>query len=146
MNIVKDQHQEGSTLELVLFKAGQFRFGLEASRVRGSGEFSTQNVPTAEALLALSEETADRCRKCLIIRGDEQDYEISVAAPFELRSIPAESVYPLPTALYARCRLPGLRALAILARECIMLITVHTLLQSLKPRSSHVADHCSPED
>lgn len=122
------QQQADSTLDLVLFKAGPYSFGLEASKVRGSGEPSAPDIPTAESLLALSGEHADRCRKCLTIKGSGRDYELSVSAPFELCAIPVDAIHPLPIALAARCRLPGLRALALTERGLILLVDLQILL------------------
>ncbi len=121
---------DGDALELVLFKAGQHCFGLEASRVRRSGDASTPDIPTAESLLDLAGEVTDDRRKCLTIKGTDQDYELSVAAPFELCAIPIEAIHPLPFALAARCRLPGLRALAVTERGLTLLVDLHTLLEA----------------
>ena len=129
MIIASAQQQDGS-LELVLFKAGQHCFGLEASRVRGSGEPSAPDIPTAESLLDLAGEITDSRRKCLTIKGDKQDYELSVAAPFELCAIPTEDIHPLPVALAVRCRLPGLRALAVTEHGLTLLVDLHTLLET----------------
>ena len=122
------RQQPDGTLELVLFKAGPYDFGLEASRVRGSGKPSTPDIPTAESLLALSGEPADSRRKCLTIKGSGQDYELSVSAPFELCAVPIEAIHPLPIALAARCRLPGLRALALTERGLTLLVDLQILL------------------
>jgi len=131
MIIDAGQQQDSAFLELVLFKAGQHRFGVEACRIRSSGPLPDYAIPPVEPLLSLAYDTPGAHRQCLTIKGDEQDYELSVAVPFELCKLPAEAIHPLPFAVTARCKLPGLRALAISPAECIPLIDIHSLLQHL---------------
>lgn len=120
---------EGDSLELVLFRAGGHGFGLESSQVRGSGMPSVPDIPTAEALLELDGNTTGSRRTCLAIKGADQDYELSVAEPFELCTLPAEAIHPLPVALAARCRLPGLRALAVTERGLTLLVDLQARLR-----------------
>lgn len=130
MNRDADHQQSGATLALVLFKAGQHQFGVEAASVRGSGGTAGDGIPSVESLLSLSGCILQGCRQNLIIKGDHQDYPLSVAAPVELCSIPAAAVHPLPLAITARCRLPGLRALAMPDHTLLLLIDLRGLLET----------------
>jgi len=133
-----DQQQVGTALALVLFKVGQHCFGVEAASVRGSGGVPGDGVLPVESLLTLPGSTDDR-RQSLTIKGDRQDYAISVAAPVELGTIPAEAVHPLPVAITARCRLPGLRALAVADHSLILLVVLHRLRQT-SPKADLLQD------
>jgi len=119
-----------ATLELVLFKAGQHCFGVEASQVRGSQELPDHGISCIESLLSLSGDDTGNRRQCLTVKGDDQDYEISVAAPFELTAVPIEAIHPLPPAITARCKLPGLRGLAVTGAALTLLVDVRSLVDA----------------
>jgi hypothetical protein len=133
--ITNTGQQQDSTLELVLFKAGQYRFGVESASVRSSGELPGHHIASIESLLALSCSSGYSRRHCLTIKGNSQDYEISVAAPLELCSIPVEIIHPLPAVLSARCKLPGLRALAVCDNGLTLLVELNRLLASAEKNS-----------
>lgn len=132
-----DQQQVGTALTLVLFKVGQHRFGVEAASVRGSGGIPGDGVLPVESLLALPGGTDDGRRQNLTIKGDRQDYAVSVAAPLELGTIPAEAIHPLPVAITTRCRLPGLRALAVTDHDLILLVNLQGLLKNSPKADLH---------
>ena len=124
--------QDSATLELVLFKAGQHRIGVEASRVRGSGILPDYAIPAIESLLSLSGGESGRHRQCLTVKGRNQDFELSVEAPLELCALPLETIHPLPSAVTAVCTLPGLRALALADRSLILLVDLNALLATVE--------------
>jgi len=116
---------EDSSLDLVVFKAGSFLFGVETSRIRSSCSIPGYVIPEIESLLSISGSTTNSHRQCLVIKGDKQDYEISVATPLDLLTLREDRIHPLPAAIMARCKLPGLRALAMMEGELILLIEPH---------------------
>lgn len=126
-------HLQGSdTIELVLFTSGQHRFGVEASRVRGSGILPDYAIPCVESLLSLSGGNTSHRRQCLTVKGSNHDYEISVEAPLELCAFPIETIHPLPAAVTALCKLPGLRALAMAKEGLILLVDLNALLDAVE--------------
>lgn len=124
------EQQNSVFLELVLFTAGPYRFGVEASRVRGSGELPDYAVPCVESLLSLSGGIGNNRRQCLTIKGNSRNYELSVAVPLELYTLPTESIHPLPAAVTARCKLPGLRGLATTEEGLVLLVDLCLLLDT----------------
>lgn len=128
MNSDSADQQESATLELVLFKAGQHRFGVEASRIRSSGILPDYAIPSIEPLLSLPGGESGRHRLCLTVKGRNQDFELSVEAPLELCALPLETIHPLPAAVTAVCTLPGLRALALIETSLILLVDLNALL------------------
>ena len=120
--------QDSATLELVLFKVGQHRFGVEASRIRSSGILPDYAIPSIESLLSLSGGENGRRRQCLTVKGRNQEYELSVEAPLELCALPLETIHPLPATVTAVCTLPGLRALALTDTSLILLVDLNALL------------------
>ncbi len=127
-----ENHPESTALALVEFKAGRFDFAIEASGVRGSEALPDYDIPEIETLLSLSEVNNRAARLCLSLESGGQIHKISVAAPIALFSLPAAAIQPLPPALKARCRLPGLRALALTKEKFILLISLQDLLLRCK--------------
>lgn len=123
---------DDATLEVVLFRVGEHLFGVEASQVRGSCLLAEPMPVTIEFLLGFPDIIPACGRQGLTIKGDEQDTNISVEAPLELRSLPVEAIYPLPLLLAVRSDLPGLRALATTTTGVIPLIDLHTVLLEKK--------------
>lgn len=83
----------------------------EASHVRALRS-STKGAPAAESLLGLP--VAGGAYQTLLIKSKEdQSWPLAVRPPMSLRPLPAADIHPLPDLLAARCRLPGLRALAL---------------------------------
>lgn len=119
------QHDE--TLELILFTVGQYCFGVESLQVSGSGPLPEDTIPAVESLLFLNASESGNRRQCLTIKGSSQDYSISVAVPLELCKLAVEKIHPLPAAVSARCRLPGLRALAATDAGFILLVDLRSL-------------------
>lgn len=120
------QHDE--TLELILFTADQYCFGVESLQVRGSGPLPEDTIPDVESLLSLTASEPGTRRQCLTIKGSSQDYGLSVAVPLELYKLAVERIHPLPAAVSASCRLPGLRGLAMTDAGLILLIDLRSLL------------------
>lgn len=116
------------SLELVLFKAGPHFFGLEASRVRGSGPLPDYEVLSVESLLHLASDGMTSRRQCVTLKGAVQEYELSIEAPLELCRLSADRIHALPCAVTARCKLPGLRGLALTEAGLILLVDLLPLL------------------
>lgn len=130
MIINTGQQQDSVTLELVLFRVNQYRFGVESSQVLGSGGLPDHTVSSFESILCLADDTTNSRRQSITVKGSKQEHKLSVAVPLELCVLPAASIHPLPAVVSARCKLPGLRALATTAEGLILLIDLCSLLDS----------------
>jgi len=122
-----NNQKDDTSLDLVVFKAGEFLFGVETAWIKSSGILPEYTIPEIESLLSLPVNTVKSGRHCLRIKSGSHDYEISVATPLDLHSLPVANIHPLPTAIVARCKLPGLRALALLEDKVILLIEPHSV-------------------
>jgi len=118
---------EEETLDLVLFGAAGWRFGVEAKAVGGAGSLSPSPLPAVETLLGLSDSGLQGItdRQCLSVKGAG---DVSVQRPVVLCSLPVGAFHLLPPLVAARCRLPGLRALALLPGGMVMVIDLRVLL------------------
>jgi len=118
-----------AALDVVLCRAGVWPVGIEAGQIGGSRrcEPADAATPALAALLDLpGGDSGDRQVLALKASGGE----IRVAGPVELRALPAACIHPLPPLLAARCRLPGLRAVALEHGRLVLLID----LSDLPPR------------
>lgn len=105
---------EHATLDVVLFSAGGWRAGFEARLVRSSRPATTDaGGEEIETLLGLAPCAAALPRQSLQLKQAQGARELLVGAPVELASLPASRIHPLPPLLAARCKLHGLRALAL---------------------------------
>ena len=120
-------NKDVATLDLVVFKAGQFMFGIESSWIKSSGILPDYVIPEIESLLSLPLAPAKSGRRCLMINSGSDDYEISVAAPVELYKLSVDAIHPLPAVIVARCKLPGLRALAMMDKKILLVIEPHSV-------------------
>ena len=111
-------------LELVLFGAGGFRFGVEARQVLAARAAERDEAPLrVERLLALGEEPSSaRGRVVLRVGSGSSGLDVAVEGPVELLGVAAASVHPLPPLLAARTRLQGLRALAFVEGQLLPLV------------------------
>lgn len=112
------------SIELTIFSAGSFQFGIESSQVRGSRLMPESDLLQIETILAIKEQTAELHRQTLIIKHPDGDYELSVSSPLQLCTLPASAIYPLPVAVTNRCTLPGLRAIGMIQGNFIMLLDI----------------------
>ncbi|MDR3369135.1 hypothetical protein [Rhodoferax sp.] len=105
---------EHATLDVVLFSAGEWRAGFEARLVRSSRPaLANASGKTIETQLGLAPPAGATPRQYLELKRAQDVREVLVGAPVELVTLPASSIYPLPPLLAARCKLHGLRALAL---------------------------------
>jgi len=111
-------------LDIVLFAAGATPLACEARRVRAAQELTGADLPAVEALLGLPPTAGSR--QTLIVRGADADWPLSVRGPVTLRSLPAADIHPLPELIAARCRLPGLRALAFVDGQLTPIVDPRT--------------------
>ncbi len=118
-------------LDLVIFRAGNHQVAVIASQVRSSGVSVNDQAVEIESILGLEKPAAVQARQILTIKGDSGDSEISVAMPIDLCSLPAERIHPLPEALKARCRLPGLKAIAMTSSAGIPIIDLEIAIEAL---------------
>ena len=102
-------------LDLVLFGASGFRFGVEARRVVAARTAVGDEVLLpVEVLLGLGREPSSvRGRQVLRVGSPATALDVTVEGPVELLSVAASNVHPLPPLLAARTGLHGLRALAV---------------------------------
>jgi len=118
---------EEETLDLVLFGAAGWRFGVEANSVVRAGPLTLPSLPAVETLLGLSHSgpqgVTDRQRLTVKGAGD-----LSVQRPVVLCSLPVGAFHPLPPLVAARCRLRALRALALLPGGMVMVVDLRALL------------------
>ena len=112
------------SIELTIFSAGSFQFGIESSQVRGSRLTQEHNLLRIETILAIRDDRSELHRQTLIIKHPDGDYELSVSSPLQLCTVPASAIYPLPFAVTNRCTLPGLRAIGIIQSTTIMLLDI----------------------
>ncbi len=118
---------EKETLDLVLFGAAGWRFGVEANSIGRAGPLSLSPLPSVETLLGLSDSSPPGVtdRQCLTVKGAG---DLSVQRPIVLCSLPVGAFHPLPPLVAARCRLPALRALALLPGGMVMVVDLRSLL------------------
>lgn len=118
---------EEETLDLVLFDAAGWRFGVEANSVGSAGPLSLSTLPAVENLLGLPDKgpQSGAARQRLSIRGAG---DLSVRKPVVLCSLWVGAFHPLPPLVAARCRLPALRALARLPGGMVMVVDLRALL------------------
>lgn len=104
-----------TSLAVVLFSAGGWRFGIEARHVRASlPAGSAAAAQAAETLLGFaSAPGVTQSRHCLCIKLADGDQEIHVDGPVELIDLPATAIHPLPRLLAERVQLRGLQALVM---------------------------------
>ncbi len=115
------------SIELTIFSAGSFQFGIESSQVRGSRLMPESNLLRIETVLAIKDDRSELNRQTLIIKHPDGDYELSVSSPLQLCTLPASAIYPLPLAVTNRCTLPGLRAIGIIQNTTIMLLDIGSI-------------------
>jgi hypothetical protein len=109
---VNKHEAEFDVLDAVLFSAGKWRAGFEARAVRASRPAPTGAAGTdVETLLELELSAGLGPRQYLQLKHG--DREILVGSPVDLVSLPVAAIHPLPPLLAARCKLNGLRALAL---------------------------------
>lgn len=105
------------TLEVVTFFAGGQRCAVEARQVRASRPLpgdDRESYQAIDPLLGLPEgEQACSPSQILTIRLPENDVELSVTTPVQLRELELNTIHPLPDLLAVRTSLRGLRALAL---------------------------------
>lgn len=113
-----------AALDVVLFGVGAWRIGVEAGQVRASrAPAPGERGPAAlAAVLDLPAEANPANSQVLVVKAAAGDREFRVAGPVDLHPLPAACIHPLPTLLAARCRLPGLRAIAIEDGRLMLLI------------------------
>ncbi len=105
---------EHTTLDVVLFNAGGWRAGFEARLVRSSRPAPLDaDAEAIETRLGLAPSAVTLPRQSLELKQAQGTRELLVGTPVELASLSAASIHPLPPLLAARCKLPGLRALAL---------------------------------
>lgn len=120
-----------SSLEVVAFSAGGYRFAVEAGQVRASHlPQAGDGSPSMAALLGLAEAggTPGAGKQLLTIKQRTADRTFAVDAPVRLLQLPAAAIHPLPDLVAARSRLPVLRALALDADGLTLLLDLQSLL------------------
>lgn len=114
-------------LEVVRFRCGPWHLALPARDVRGGYRLAPGEVALPiEALLPAADPgpavstvpgafDPEQPRHGLWLQppGQPTAQLLSVQAPLELQALAAAHIHPLPAVLAARCRCPGLRALAL---------------------------------
>lgn len=114
MNATPDIPPDQETLEVVLFYAGGYRTGFEASLVRATRPAASESTDTPiEDLLGLAPSAHGRPRQSVQLKRADEDRHILVERPVDLTRLPPSAIHPLPPLLSARCKLNGLRALAL---------------------------------
>ena len=99
---------------MVVFSAGGWRVAVQARWVSGSRQAPAQATGCEiEAVLGFDAVAPDVPRQYLQLRWPGGDKEFLVGSPVELISLPASSIYPLPTLLMQCNHLYGLRAIAL---------------------------------
>jgi hypothetical protein len=132
-----------STLDMVIFHAGNHRCAVEARQVRASRPLDGHGgVPALESLLGLPEpgpEKADSpgARLMLLMRHPGGDFPLSVRAPLQMQAMAASAIHPLPPLLAARTRIRGLRALALEAEGMTLLVDILSLLDTAPIHEKH---------
>lgn len=112
-----------AALEVVSFKAGAFRFAVEARQVEGMlGEIPESAVAVEHLLGLLAVEGA--LRRCLCVGTNR----VVVSEPLALRSLSDESLFPLPELVAARLRIKAVKALVLEAGGATLLVDMHALL------------------
>lgn len=121
---------EPDTLAVVSFMAGGYRCAVEAAQVKAQlPPNHTDTALTAEQLLGLlpNGKALEAChRRILLIKHPTGDYAVTVASPVELRRVDVNAIHPLPDMIAARCRLTGLRGLAITTEGMTLLVDFNT--------------------
>jgi hypothetical protein len=108
-----EQERTDRRLRLVTFRAGGYRFGLEARRVRNAQASCEHPATALETLLGFSPDR-NAHRRDLVLRGQNSDFRLSISEPLELVHLPHHAIHPLPPLLAARNLLPALYALALI--------------------------------
>jgi hypothetical protein len=115
-----------SSLDVVAFMAGGYRFAVEATQVRtqmqrkADGEY--RQVESVLGLPAQNSLPSDQ-RRVLLIKHPDGDYGVEVADPVELLSLEISTIYPLPALIAARNTLLGMRGLALWQGKIIVLVS-----------------------
>ncbi|HEX5338534.1 MAG TPA: hypothetical protein VFW53_08860 [Gallionella sp.] len=123
----EDKH---ATLDVVLFSVGELRAGFEARLVRALrpalDEARDGEVVTMQGLTLPANTSV---HQYLQLKRTDGDKEVFVGSPVELVSLPVGAIHPLPPLLAARCKLHGLRALAMEgdARTIVLLFNADVL-------------------
>ena len=118
-------------LEVVRFRCGPWHLALPARDVRGGYRLAPGEAALPiEALLPAADPGDDPGTAASTVPGAFEPEQprhglwlqppgqptaqlLSVQAPLELQALAAAHIHPLPAVLAARCRCPGLRALAL---------------------------------
>lgn len=114
-------------LEVVSFKAGAFRFAVEARQIEGMLSEMPAAAVTIESLLGLPLAEGAQ-RRCLRVGGGCVGFCVEVSEPLALRRLPAESLYPLPELVVTRIQIKVVKALALEADGATLLIDLQALL------------------
>ncbi len=136
MSEAADVASNPQSLAIVLFSAGGWRFGVEASKVRSSHPAlqETANDETATILGFSSGRSSARSRQYLVLKRLENDQEVIVDSPVDLVNIPVAAIHPVPPLLAARIKLNGLRALLMPQRnmaETVVLLVDSDILRPI---------------
>ncbi len=111
-------------LEVVSFKAGAFRFAVEARQIEGMLSEMPAAAVTVESLLGLPLAEGAQ-RRCLRVGVG---FCVEVSEPLALRRLPSESLYPLPELVATRIQIKVVKALALEADGVTLLIDLRALL------------------
>lgn len=121
-------------LAVVAFVVAGQRFAVEAQQIRaarlaadGSEDLS---LPSLAALLGLPTTADEGPRQVLQVKTATADQELSLAGPVQMTTLAVADIHPVPALLAARCRIPGLRALAVDAAGVTLLVDLRTLLSA----------------
>jgi len=118
-----------AALDIVVFTAGGYRIGVEASQVRASHPMPPEGGATpTEFLLGLHAAAATGGEQVLVVKHAGADREVVVQGPVELHSVAATAIHPLPPLVAARTQLRGLRALALERQRLTLLVDLRSLL------------------
>jgi hypothetical protein len=104
------EHDSFFMLNVVVCYSGRTRIAFEVSEVCALKTLP-ENGKGIEALLGLPSVNNISGRQFIELKGAELPF--AVDGPIDLISITMDAIYPLPPLLAARCKLNGLRALAM---------------------------------
>lgn len=118
-----------ATLKVVSFMAGRHRCAVEAAQVRTQSPAGAAQPIPVEQLLGLpdSETQNPAHRSILLMKHPAGDYAVAVCAPVELHSLKIAAIHPLPALIAARCKLAGLRGLAMGEEGVTLLVDLRSL-------------------
>ena len=116
------------SLELLLFRAGGIRFGVECARVAGiltPEEATVRGMAPFDAEPALGlpcrESPPPSCCRVILLKGGETVSGVRIEGPDEFVLVGAGQISPLPALLAATITVPAIRAVALIDQQFILL-------------------------